>query len=113
MYHLFFLIPDPGRAKKVGERWRKLLGDHAICMESPKDTCSVAAAIVGLTEKRIADLDELVRVLKTNGIDNAHIGSTLRAVKNYAALLNPQAVASVSPAPAVSAPESWWKRLFG
>lgn len=119
MYHLFFLIPDEYRAKKVGDRWRKLLGDHTICMESPKDTCSVAAAIVGLTEKRIADLGELAKVLNTNGIDRAHIASTIRAVQHYAALLNPQAVASFSPPPVATASpqpaaqESWWKRLFG
>ncbi|MES2597235.1 MAG: VWA domain-containing protein [Verrucomicrobiota bacterium] len=111
MYHLFFLIPDPQRAAKVGDHWRKLLGDHAICMESPKDTCSVAAAIVGLTEKRISDLDALAKILAANGFDREHIGSTLRAVKNYAALLNPHAVATFTEDPA--AHDSWWKRLFG
>lgn len=30
IYHLFFLIPDAYRGKKTGDRWRKLLGDHAI-----------------------------------------------------------------------------------
>lgn len=111
MYHLFFLIPDPERAQKVGARWRELLGDHAICMESPKDTCSVAAAIVGFTEGRISDLDELARVLKAGGFDREHIGSTIRAVQPYAAMLNPQAVATFSDDQ--KAPEAWWKRLFG
>ena len=111
MYHLFFLIPDAQRGKNVGAHWRKLLGDHAITMESPKDTCSVAAAIVGLTEKRIADLDELAKILSANGFDPQHIGSTLRAVRHYAALLSPQAVGTFSADG--KAHTAWWKRLFG
>lgn len=96
MYHLFFLIPGADRGNKIGDRWRKLLGDHAICTELPKETCCVAAAIVGHTGKRIANLDELAKVLAANGIDRTHIASTIRAVQHYAALLSPQAVAGFS-----------------
>ena len=117
-YHLFFLIPDQGRASKVGARWRELLGDHAICMDSPKDTCSVAAAIVGLTEQRIPDLDALVKILSSNGFDREHIGSTLRAVQNYAALLKLPPLSSQPSSLEVAGSaeantSSWWKRLFG
>lgn len=110
-YHLFFLVPDPGRAAKVGQRWRDLLGDHAICMESPKDTCLVAAAIVGLTENRIPNLDALAGILAHNGFDQAQVGSTIRAVQPYAAMLH-QSTTSVAAAP-TAAPASRWKRLFG
>ncbi len=111
MYHLFFLIPDAERAKNVGSHWRKLLGDHAITMETPEDTCSVAAAIVGLKEKRIADLDELAKILSANGFDAKHIGSTIRAVQHYAAVLDPKLVGTFSSEPKAHA--AWWKRLFG
>jgi hypothetical protein len=110
-YHLFFLIPDFQRQARCAPRWRGLLGDHTICMESPADTCAVAAAIVGLTERRIADLDALGEILSTNGFDHERVGSTLRAIHHYAGLLKlPPITSSVSPAGPQSA---WWKRLFG
>ena len=58
-------------------------------MESPKDTCAVAAAIVGLTEKRIADLDALAEIRHEATVSIANMcGSTVRVVQDYAALLN-------------------------
>jgi hypothetical protein len=111
MYHLFFLIPDQGRAQKVGDRWRELLGDHVIRMDSPQDTCAVAAALVGLTEKRIPDLNQLADVLSANGFDRQHVGSTIRAVQHYAALH--QIAPLKSSDPADPAKDNWWKRLFG
>jgi hypothetical protein len=109
-YHLFFLIPDPERAKNCGARWRNLLGDHAIIMETPTDACTVAAAIVGITENRIKDLDSLAKILSDNGFSPERTGSTLRAVQPYAALLNlsPPSFSGVSKPN--SAP--WWRRLF-
>src|SRR5882757_1633911 len=41
-YHIFFLIPDLQRRRGCEARWKNLLGDHVICMESAMDTCSVA-----------------------------------------------------------------------
>jgi hypothetical protein len=109
-YHLFFLIPDELRAQRVQPRWQELLGDHVICLKSPKDTCSVAAAIVGLTENRIQDVDALAGVLKQSGLDREHVRSTVQAVRDYAAVLkNPSARAS-KPAATGS---KWWKSLFG
>lgn len=108
-YHLFFLIPDPGRGKKVAPRWRELLGDHAIQMESPQDTCIVAAALVGITEGIITDLDALASTLTTNGISREHIGSTIRAIRDYAAL---QKLPGLAVASASTGKSSWWKRLF-
>lgn len=109
-YHLFFLIPDLQRRQACESRWRELLGDHTICMESPLDACSVAAAIVGLTENSIPDVDTLARTLKSNGFSSERVGSTIRAVQHYAALLNPQLAASFSAHSTASA--SWWKRIF-
>jgi hypothetical protein len=110
-YHLFFLIPDVGRRQRCEARWRELLGDHTICMESPNDACSVAAAIVGLTEKRIPDLDALASILSDGGLERNHVGSTIRAVQDYAAVLHLPPSNSFR---ASGAPESsWWKRLFG
>jgi hypothetical protein len=91
-YHVFFLIPDKDRALNVKAPWRKLLGDHVICMETPKDTCAVAAAIVGLTEYRIADTNALAGILEKSGVDRFHVRSTVLAVRDYAALLKKKPV---------------------
>ena len=109
-YHVFFLIPDEARAQRVQSRWRQLLGDQVICMESPKDTCSVAAAIVGLTENRIPDADALADILKKNGLDRDHVRSTVRVVRDYAALLKNPTARTSRPATTGS---KWWKSLFG
>jgi hypothetical protein len=109
-YHIFFLIPDLVRRRRCEPRWRELLGDHAICMESPVDTCAVAAAIVGLTEQRIPDLDTLSSILSNNGISREHIGSTIRAIQHYAALLKLPPRTSASSM--VATERAWWKRLF-
>ena len=79
-------------------------------MESPADTCAVAAAIVGLTEKLIPDLDALAGILSDNGFDRPHVGSTIRALQDYAALLKlPHS--NYSPSAAAQGGK-WWKRLF-
>jgi hypothetical protein len=109
-YHIFFLIPDLPRRKRCEARWRELLGNHTICMESPSDTCAVTAAIVGLTEKLIPDLDALAGILSSNGFDRQHIGSSMRALQDYAALLKlPDYKPSFSTTASVG---KWWKRLF-
>jgi hypothetical protein len=109
-YHIFFLIPDLARRKRCESRWRELLGDHTICMESPNDTCAVAAGIVGLTEKSIPDLDALAKIISGNGFDQQHVASTIRALQDYAALLNlPQANKT---GPVTKPVGKWWTRLF-
>lgn len=109
-YHVFFLIPDLARRKRCEARWRELLGNHTICLESPADTCAVAAAIVGLTEKLIPDLNALAAILSKNGFDRQHLGSTIRALEDYAALLKlPHTKSSYATAAPIG---KWWKRLF-
>jgi hypothetical protein len=113
-YNLFFLIPDLQRRKRCEARWRELLGDHVICMESPDDTCAVAAALVGLTEGRLADTDALARALSADGMGRERVGAVVRAVSSYADLLRsggPQATRSHAAAAPPASP--WWQRLFG
>lgn len=114
-YHLFFLIPDLKRRKGCEDRWRDLLGDHVICMESPDDTCHVAAALVGLTEGRLADLDAAARALSGQGLSRERVSAVVRALRPYAELLKPGAVGlPLRPGARPAAPAtSWWKRLFG
>lgn len=106
-YHVFFLIPDLHRRRRCEPRWRQLLGDHTICMESAADTCAVAAAIVALTEKQIPNLDALAAILAKDGLDAEHVGSTIRALEGYAALLH------LPPATSLGSPiGKWCRRLF-
>jgi hypothetical protein len=106
-YHVFFLIPDLARRRRCEARWRQLLGDHTICMESPEDTCAVAAALVGLTEGLIPNLDRLAEILSKNGFSSSHVGSTVRALENYAALLHlPPATTQGSTV------GKWWRQWF-
>ena len=109
-HHVFFLIPDLARRARCEARWRELLGSHTICMESPADTCAVAAAIVGLTEKLIPDLDALSGILSSHGFDRQHVGSTIRALQDYADLLKlPHSHTNYAAATPIG---KWWRRLF-
>ncbi|MEE7548318.1 VWA domain-containing protein, partial [Xanthomonas sp. Kuri4-1] len=67
-WHLFFLIPDPHRRARCEARWRELLGDQVLCMESPEDACAVAAAAVALTERAVPDLQTLAGAMEAKGL---------------------------------------------
>ena len=113
-YHLFFLIPDRQRGQRCAARWREVLGDHVINMESHVDTCAVAAAIVGLTEGTLSRVDAVADVLHANGTSRERIAATVRALQPYADLLDPgapQRMHTHAGATAIGKPD-WWKRLF-
>ena len=114
-YHLFFLIPDQQRRALCEPRWRELLGDHVICMESHEDTCAVAAALVGLTEKQLPNLDAVANVLSGQGWSRERVGSVVRALRQYADLLDPAAVGHLhaNSSSGANARPGWWQRLFG
>lgn len=84
-YHPFFLIPDPERRARCERRWRDLLGDYVIVLDSPRDTCYVSAALVALTEKLVPDVDALARILRDGGCDRARVGGIVRAIEPYLA----------------------------
>ena len=113
-YHLFFLIPDLQRRRQCEQRWRELLGDHVICMESHEDTCAVAAATVGLTEDALANIDAVAQVLQANGRSRQRVAATVRALQPYADLLDPTAIRRVhaQPSSVRQARPNWWRRLF-
>jgi hypothetical protein len=114
-YHLFFLIPDLQRRRGCEQRWRELLGDQVICMESPKDTCAVAAAIVGLTEGVLAGIDAVADILRASHLGRERIGAAVRALQPYADLLDPASAQRVpTRSSTVPSPRpGWWQRLFG
>ena len=114
-YNLFFLIPDLARRKRCEKRWRELLGDHVICMESHEDTCAVAAAIVGLTERALPDVDAVAKVLAAHGTESSRIAASIRALQPYADLLDPEVAkrAHGGTSAIMGSKPKWWSKLFG
>jgi len=112
-WHPFFLIPDLQRRNNCEARWRELLGDHVICMESPEDTCAVAAVIVGLTEGVLANVDEAATVLAGMGIARERVAATVRAVQGYADLRDVDSGKRLHTAAGLPTTKpAWWKKLF-
>lgn len=113
-YHVFFLVPDLRRRQGCEDRWRQLLGDHVICMEDAQDACAVAASIVALTERAIADLGAVPAILGANKIESERISAIVRVLRPYADLLdgNPAGHVHTPPAGATASTSAWWSRLF-
>lgn len=99
----FFLIPDRERAKNCERRWRDLLGDHVLCLESALDVCYVAAGAMLLNEKRVADLNELASILSDAGMPSSRRSPVLQA-------LTPLAEVTIQSTP--KSKSGWLSRLF-
>ena len=83
-YIPFFIIPDRNRAKKCERRWRDLLGDHVICLDSPSDVCYVAAGAMLISEQRVTNLDELSSILSDAGMPHNRRSPVLQALTPFA-----------------------------
>jgi len=83
----FYLIPDPGRARRVEREWRDLLGDRVVAMEHPDHTSYVAAGLVSLLEGGVQDLDGLAKRLGDSGVDAPVVQAVVRALTPFAANL--------------------------
>jgi hypothetical protein len=86
-FHCFFLVPDLGRRQGCESSWRPVLGDRVICMESPEDTCEVAAVLIGLTEGTLEDLEAVNAKLLSLGRKSGQINRIMRAIEPYAAAI--------------------------
>jgi hypothetical protein len=84
----FFLIPDLDRRKNCEQAWRKLLGDRVICMESPADTCAVAAGAIALSEGALQSLDVLADKLTSSGMSRERVGAVVRALTPFATTID-------------------------
>ena len=83
-YIPFFIIPDRARARRCERRWRDLLGDHVLCLESPIDVCYVAAGAILLHERRVADIKELAENLGKAGMPSTRRGPVVRSLTPFA-----------------------------
>lgn len=86
-YEPFYLIPDPGRARKVGREWRNLLGDRVVVMESPEDTSYVAAGLVSLLEEAEPSLGAFVEKLGQAGLPARQSDRVAKSLSGFAAAL--------------------------
>ncbi len=112
----FFLIPDLDRRRRCERRWRDLLGDRVICLESPEDTCWAAAGLIALTEHAVPDLPAFANRLIANGIGPERTGRIVRALMPYAASIGRAGGMTPEVDDGDTAPSdkpSFWKRLLG
>jgi hypothetical protein len=82
-WHPFFLIPDPARAGRCGDRWRGLLGDHCVVMDGPLDTCAVAAALVAIGEGLVRGEADVAAGLERAGLERARVAGAMRALAPF------------------------------
>ncbi len=80
----FFIIPDRARAKRCERRWRDLLGDHVLCLESPVDVCYVTAGAILLSEGRVTNLNELAKLLSNAGMPADRRGQVMQSLTPFA-----------------------------
>ena len=83
-YTPFFIIPDQSRARRCERRWRDLLGDHVIVLESPIDVCFVAAGAILLSEGRVSNLQELASLLTNGGMPSSRRNNVIRSLTPFA-----------------------------
>jgi len=96
-YVPFFIIPNQARAKRCERRWRDLLGDHVLCLESPVDVCYVTAGAILLSEGRVANIKELTALLSKAGMPSARTSQVVRSLTPFAeVVLNPGGTATPS-----------------
>lgn len=100
-YIPFFIIPDRARARQCERRWRDLLGDHVLCLESPIDVCYVAAGAILLREGRVSNLKELGGLLSNAGMPSNRRNHVIQALAPFAEVV----------LPAVEK-RGWFSRLF-
>jgi hypothetical protein len=84
-YEIFYLIPDLQRDHRVGRKWRDLLGDRVVAMESPDDTSHVCAGLVSLIEGSATNLGELISRLQSAGVGTDRAQAVARALTPFAA----------------------------
>jgi hypothetical protein len=100
-YIPFFIIPDRARARQCERRWRDLLGDHVLCLESPVDVCYVAAGAMLLREGRVSNLKELGSLLSNAGMPSNRRNHVIQSLTPFAEVV----------LPAVEK-RGWFSRLF-
>lgn len=77
----FFVIPDQNRRGGCEAEWRKLLGDHVLCMDGPEDICFVASGAILITERIAPDEATLIARLRAGGLPRDREGGVIRCLR--------------------------------
>lgn len=107
-YVPFFLIPDQQRRRNCEAAWRRLLGDHVLCMDSPSDVCYVTAGALLISERLVKDGDALRETLERAGIANDRLAPVMRTLAPLLDVTNAAKAAGDAPV----AHRSLIRRLF-
>ena len=83
-YVPFFIIPDQARAKRCERRWRDLLGDNVIVLDSPVDVCYATAGAMLLNEGRVSSIRELTVLLKDAGMPSDRQSAVVQSLTPFA-----------------------------
>ena len=113
-YTPFFIIPDLARAKRCERRWRDLLGDHVLVLESPEDVTFVSAGAILVNEGIVSNMNDLIEYLQNAGMPKERRGQVLRALTPFAELFFTAKVAEAAPKTNEDNPSwsSWISKLF-
>jgi hypothetical protein len=110
-FHPFFIIPDEERRARCEKRWRQLLGDYVLCLETPDDVCFVTAGAVLLGEGLVKGRAALQDALASADVPKERLKSVVRALTPLAEVLEKHGQPQVGAA--ATAPAKGLKRLFG
>lgn len=83
----FFIIPDRSRARRCERRWRDILGDHVICLDSPVDVCFVSAGIILIGEGQVSNLQELGDALTRAGMPSDRRSPVIQSLTPFAEVM--------------------------
>lgn len=84
----FFIIPDHARAKRCEARWRDLLGDHVLILDSAVDVCFVTAGAILLSERRASTIPELVTLLTGAGMPADRQSAVVQTLTPFAEVVS-------------------------
>jgi hypothetical protein len=65
--------------------WREVFGRDVVCMESPEDTCAVAATLVALGEGALRTTAEVEQALGRNGLGPQRVAAVVKALQPWLA----------------------------
>lgn len=86
-YVPFFIVPDRTRAKQCERRWRDLLGDHVLVLESPQDICYVTAGAILLSEGQVSSIQQMTDILLKAGMSSSRKGMVAKSLTPLAEVL--------------------------
>ena len=83
-YVPFFIIPDQVRARRCERRWRDLLGDNVLVLDSSVDVCYVTAGAILIYEGRALNMEQLTTLLVQAGMPSTRQSKVVQSLTPFA-----------------------------